>query len=95
MNEKIQEMILKYEELTREKPFVILMKPNAYFELRNEIQQKGLKIDTIYSFLGIPIELSFDIKEDAVVINRQLYNKYLESKIFSNDVWVDKERENG
>ena len=83
----IHNMIEKYEKLTEEKPFVILVSPKTYINIREELENTNAwkyvkKLETeeskINYIFGIPVEISNYIIQEAICMNEIDYKKYLE-----------------
>lgn len=89
----IHEMICQYEKATDEKPYVMLIRPKTYIELRNNLENTNAwrylaKIeydkDKINYMFGIPVEISNYIIQDAICMNERDYKKYCEYR-FAKD----------
>ena len=86
---KIHEMINEYEKYVGEKPYVMLINPKTYIELRKYLENTNAwrylsKIDddkgkTRYIF-GIRVEISHYLIQNAICMNERDYKKYCEYK---------------
>lgn len=85
----IYQMICDYEKYTDEKPFIILISPETYIELREYLQNTnawryleklGSYKEKIKYMFGIPIEISNIIIQKAICMNEKDYKKYCEKK---------------
>lgn len=94
----IHYMIEDYERVTDEKPYVILIRPKIYIELRNNLENTNVwrylaKIeydkDKINYIFGIPVEISNYIIQDAICMNERDYKNYCEYR-FMKDYSIDK-----
>lgn len=85
----IHDMIEQYEKATDEKPYVILVSPKTYINIREELEQSNAlgylakleddkaKINYIF---GVPFEISRYIIQEAIAMNKKDYDKYCERK---------------
>lgn len=83
----IHYMIEDYEKHTDEKPYIILVSPKTYMELREylkDIKISSIKMDIekINYIFGIPVEISRYIIQEAICINERDYHKYCEMKYY-------------
>ena len=81
----IYEMIEGYEKVTDEKPYVILVSPKMYMNIREELENSNAwrylaklendkeKINYIFD---IPVEISHYIIQEAICMNERDYKKY-------------------
>ena len=81
----IHNMIEEYEKYTYEKPYVILVSPETYMNIREELENTNAwrylaklendkeKINYIFD---IPIEISHYIIQEAICMNERDYKKY-------------------
>lgn len=89
----IHEMIYGYEKYTDEKPYIILVTPEIYIEIREyleitnawrylgKIENEKDKINYIF---GIPVEISRYILQNAICMNEKEYHKYCIYKYMHN-----------
>ena len=85
----IYNMIEEYEKYTDEKPYVILVSPKTYINIREELENSNAwkyltklendkaKINYIY---GVPVEISHYIIQEAICMNETDYKKYCDYK---------------
>ena len=90
----IYNMIEEYEKYTNEKPYVILVSPKTYMNIREELENSNawryldkfkndnLKINYIFD---IPVEISRYIIQEAICMNENDYKKYCDYR-FTNDL---------
>lgn len=97
----IHEMIYQYEKATDEKPYIILVSPKTFIELRNNLENTNAwrylaKIEydknKISYMFGIPVEISKYIIQDAICMNEKDYKKYCEYR-FTKDYLESKGEE--
>lgn len=81
----IHNMIEEYEKHTNEKPYVILVSPKTYINIREELEKSnawkclaklGNDKEKINYIFGIPIEISHYIIQEAICMNERDYKKY-------------------
>lgn len=89
----IHQMICDYEKYTDEKPYIILIRPKTYIELRKYLEDTNAwrylakteddkeKINYIF---GIPVEISHYIIQEAICMNERDYKKYCEYRFMKN-----------
>lgn len=89
----IHEMIFQYEKATDEKPYIILVSPKTFIELRNNLENTNAwgylaKLEDDYLKLkyifGVSIEISHYIIQEAICMNERDYKKYCEYR-FTKD----------
>ena len=91
----IHDMIQQYEKATDEKPYVILVSPKTYMNLREELEDSNAwrylaklqddktKINYIFD---IPVEISHYIIQEAICMNERDYKKYCDYR-FQKDLF--------
>ncbi len=94
----IHNMIEEYEKYTNEKPYIVLVSPKTYINIREELENSNawryldklendnLKINYI---CDIPIEISHYISQEAICMNEKYYKKYCDYK-FQKDLFKEK-----
>ena len=95
-------MLEGYEEKVGEKPYIMLINPKCYLDLRtylektsdwrylSKIENDNGKINYIF---GIPVEISNYIIQEAICMNERDYHKYCEYKYIKD--LSEKEEFNG
>lgn len=93
----IHEMIEEYEKYTNEKPYVILVSPKTYMNIREELEDSNawryldklendnLKINYIFD---IPVEISHYIIQEAICMNERDYKNYCDYR-FQKDLFKE------
>ena len=91
-----------YEERTGEKPAVMLVDPETYIEIREDLINTSwwrhmAKIkeepDKINFLFGIPVEISTSILPKAIFMNKEDYIKYCDWKFMNKYEFKFKEEE--
>lgn len=89
----IHNMIEEYEKYTNEKPYVILVSPKTYINVRKELENSNAwrylaklendkkKINYIF---GVPVEISHYIIQEAICLNERDYKKYCDYRFMKN-----------
>lgn len=89
----IHNMIEKYEKYTNEKPYMILVSPKTYINIREELENSNAwrystklendkeKINYIFD---VPVEISHYIIQEAICMNERDYKKYCEYRFMKN-----------
>ncbi len=89
----IHNMIEEYEKYTNEKPYVILVSPKTYINIREELENSNAwryltklendkeKINYIFD---VPVEISHYIIQEAICMNERDYKKYCEYRFMKN-----------
>ena len=81
----IHNIIKEYEKYTDEKPYVILVSPKTYINIREELENSNAwrylaKLEDDYSkinyIFGVPVEISHYIIQEAICMNERDYKKY-------------------
>ena len=98
----IHEMIIQYEKVTDEEPYIILVSPKTYINLRDYLENTNAwkylaKIDDdkdkINYVFGVPIEISNYIIQEVICMNKKDYEKYCEYKcvkdLFKKDLFKE------
>lgn len=73
--ELLHNMIEEYIKFTGKEPYIILVTPRTYLNVRNES-----KSDKITYIFGIPVEISNYILPEAVCMNKRDYRNYCINK---------------
>ena len=85
----LHELIIQYEKITDEKPYIILITPKNYLELRKVLEETNMKRylaklgtdkDKINYIFGIPVEISNHLIQEAICLNQKDYHKYCEER---------------
>ena len=84
----IYQMIVDYEKYYDKKPYVMLISPETYIEIREYLQNtiawrylaKIEDKDKIPCIFGIPFEISNIIIQKAICMNKRDYDIYCEKK---------------
>ena len=91
----IYNMIEEYKKYSDEKPYVILVSPKTYMNIREELEDSNawrylskLKNDKekINYIFDIPVEISHYIIQEAICMNERDYKKYCDYR-FQKDLF--------